>query len=347
MKTCKKCNATLEKDQKFCTVCGAEAEDVRTEHSHNQSGKKQSKKGTVLAVCIIILLVAGGIVAKVVLLPAIEKSNTYKEAVSCYSDGQYEKAQTLFAQLGDYKDAKQKAVDACVGRAERFIEDEDFDNAREVLASVDSTDTIENTKKKCDYAEAESLVKKEDYQNAYNMFSELAKKDYKDADVMAEKVLPQAAEEAYEKIIEESEKEIMNDSTSQLGYTFFDFEKDGVNELVSTVNGKDLKIYTFKKGNVEKILDANFGWSGCITCYDSSSKILYTTTGGEDHFHSWYYKLSDKFENLGTVVEDYASEKFPYPYEYNGKITKYDSIEKLEKKLGLSSNGEYIDLWQN
>ena len=33
--------------------------------------------------------------------------------------------------------------------------------------------------------------------------------------------------------------------------------------------------------------------------------------------------------------------------EYNGKITKYDSIEKLEKKMGLSSNGEYIDLWQN
>ena len=346
MKTCKQCNAVLENKQNFCLVCGAKVER-KTTSSHNKNSKKINKKGIVIASCVAGILLAGGIAIKLVLLPVIEQSNTYKEAVSCYTSGEYEQAQELFTKLGNYKDAEQKATDSCIGRAEKFLSDGDFGHAKEVLDSVKSTDDIKAMKKKCDYSEAEAYVEKEQYQAAYNIFTELAEKNYKDADALAKKILPQAAKEAYESIIAEYEEnsEPVDSYSKSVYYKYFDLEKDGDNELFLSLGHTDLKVYSFKNGSVKKLLDEKFNHYGFFIYYDYKSKMISVTTGGDDHFQAWYFKLSETFKSLGHVVEDWMTDHIIYSYEINNKKKRYNTFDKLEKDIGFSSNTEFIDLW--
>lgn len=328
LRICEKCNAEIEPNQNFCPVCGAKVEP-----------KKHSKKTKVTVAGAAVLVAVASITAALVLVPAIKKQNAYKEAVSCYTNGQYEQAQEQFESLGDYKDCKQKAIDACIGRAEQFLNEQDFDNAREILKTVEKSDTVKNMENQCDYKEAEMLVKKEEYEGAYKIFEKLVEKQYKDSDVLAKETLPKAAKATYEEIIETYKNtEAYRESGS---YTYFDLQKDGLDELFISSGYGDLKVYSYQKGKINTLLDAKVGYYVFFVNYDFKSKILQVSTSGDDPIHDWYYKLTDKLEYIGTMSWDGSSR---YVYEAKGKKRKYKTYEDVYNAIGFSGNAENIEV---
>lgn len=313
LRICEKCNSEIETNQNFCPVCGVKVEP-----------KKLSKKAKATMVGAAGVVAIAGIAAALFLVPAVKKQNVYKEAVSCYTNGQFEQAQELFESLGEYKDSRQKATDACVGRAEGFLADEDFDNAREILKSVEENDSVKNMEKQCDYKEAEILVKNEEYAKADVLYTKLAKEGYKDADKLEKEVRPKAADELYENLLHEQWKKISNEY-QEVEYIANDFNGDGINEILLHLTGDKYLAYSYssKTGKVEKIGTLNSIIS--FAYYYEKEHLLSTVDfNGEDVSYSFYFQFEDgKFTEITDKIEsgeisddEYTDGKSLMPLEY-------------------------------
>lgn len=304
LRICEKCNAEIEPNQNFCPVCGAKVEP-----------KKHSKKTKVTVAGAAVFVAVASITAALVLVPAIKKQNAYKEAVSCYTNGQYEQAQEQFESLGDYKDCKQKAIDACIGRAEQFLNEQDFDNAREILKTVEKSDTVKNMENQCDYKEAEMLVKKEEYAKADALYTKLVKKRYKDADKLEKEVRPKAADQLYENLLREQWEKI-SDEYQEVQYIVNDFNEDGINEIIICLTGGECRAYRYseKMCKVEEIGKLYFVISEVI--YSKKEHMLY---------------LCDRNSEAGS-----------YFFFYQYKDGKFVDVTKKKKNAEIDWDGQRL-----
>lgn len=334
MKICKKCNAKIEDNQNFCPVCGTPAERKAPQQSNGKKGKKQSKAAVIIAAVAIIIVAAGGIMAKLFLLPEIEKSNTYKEAVACYSTKQYEQAQKIFETLGDYKDSKQKAEDSCLGRAEQFLSDGDYKNAREIVKQLGDSDSAKKMENQCDYEEAEGFVKQEEYAKADVLYTKLSEKGYKDADALEKEVRPKAAEQLYMEKIESTFSK--RDPYDWRSYSFLDVNEDDIPELFFI---GEPGIFSYQNGELIKIgqIDSAFY---CDISYCKKTKMLraerYSDTNSgiykfykytDNKFIEYSYEESREFSSNNAIIH-YYKEKGKKIKRMNDK-EYYDMVSKL------------------
>ena len=170
-------------------------EEERKELERREEEKKQKRKESVsklnkqlkvfipaaLAIALIVLIVVKAV------LPAVEKSNSYKNAYNLLEQNQFDEAAEAFTSLGDYKDSSQM-VSECVYRKAAFLaEQKEYEEAIGLYNSIieysDSKEKIsevEDLWKGDDYKAAETLFETGEKEKAINAFRRLG--DYKDSE---------------------------------------------------------------------------------------------------------------------------------------------------------------------
>lgn len=89
---CKYCGKQIRDDSTFCDECGNQLEP-----------KKKKRTGIVLAVIFVVVALA---IAASVIIIAVFPAIKYAKAVSLRDDNKFEEANTLFEELGNYKNSK-------------------------------------------------------------------------------------------------------------------------------------------------------------------------------------------------------------------------------------------------
>lgn len=136
------------------------AEEAERERKENELRKEKRKRaakiGTLVAA--IVLLIAGGYyLFENVIYPKIK----YNQAQSLLNDGKYDEAYSAFEAMGDYSDSSDKLLETNYRRAESYLTEKDFTNARKYFALASAySDANQQIQSIDDYISA-----KTDYEN--------------------------------------------------------------------------------------------------------------------------------------------------------------------------------------
>ncbi|MDR1714101.1 MAG: hypothetical protein LBR39_08140 [Coriobacteriales bacterium] len=134
-----------------------------------------------------VLVIVGVLLTFTVILPAIETSNAYKDAVALMDAGEYKKAKAAFKELGDYKDsadlAKQAQQYLDYQSAEALFDEGDYEAAKAAFDDLgsfkDSKDRATESQNYIDYDAAQQLLNDKQWADAKEAFDELG--DFKDS----------------------------------------------------------------------------------------------------------------------------------------------------------------------
>lgn len=126
-------------------------EHKEREEQARKAAAKKKRTSAILAILVVLAIAAFFAVTKVV-IPEQQRSTAYQEAMTLYSQGQYDEAIGALQALGDYKDSESKITE------------------------------IQTEKKEAAYQEAANLYSDGDYAEAYSKYSAL--QGYKDVDTL-------------------------------------------------------------------------------------------------------------------------------------------------------------------
>ncbi len=132
---------------------------------------------------------------------------------------------------------------------------------------------------------------------------------------------------------------------STRGYYLYDFNNDGVLELIVEEEHKytNLKIYTIENGKLKSIFTGT-GTMQDIEFYDSG--YIYEPTIGS-RYSTYHYFLTDKLdlEKLNTISYDYDSGLY---YDKDGKAMSHETEKNLKNKYksGNRINFEEIGIYE-
>ena len=107
-----------------------EAERQRKEEELRKENRKRATKIGALVAAIVLLLAGGYYLFENVIHPGIK----YNQAQSLLNDGKYDEAYTAFEAMGDYGDSSNKLLEINYRRAESYLAEKDFANARKYFA---------------------------------------------------------------------------------------------------------------------------------------------------------------------------------------------------------------------
>lgn len=132
------------------------------------------------------ILFATGLVAVLavaiwgIVVPCIERQNTYNEAAELLADGEYNEARAIFAELGDYKDSQNLMIESSYQWYKQRLEQGDcsFDVETGFEELGDYKDSAE-LESEVQYERAIQLMNKEQYMAAHQLFVRAG--EYKDA----------------------------------------------------------------------------------------------------------------------------------------------------------------------
>ncbi len=180
---CPKCGSPVEKEGQLCKECqrkeniqaelNKELDKTSAKETADSSADKKTekkkgskKKITILAAILGIVIIA---VIAMYAVPAIKRSQKYKEAEKYYSQGNYSQAARLYEELGD----NEKKIDAIYEQANKYYNSGRYSNAAtEYKKAGDYKDAKDNVKKS-NYMQASKHFKDGDYDKAISLFTEL------------------------------------------------------------------------------------------------------------------------------------------------------------------------------
>ena len=152
-------------------------EAERAEKERIAERKKRSKK-TVKMIAIIAaaaIVLAGAVVALVLNLDNIK----YAIANGKMNGGAYDKAISIFEDLGEFKDSKDLINECNYRKAEQLLENGDYESAKNLFDRLAGYKDSKEYSQECDYRTAEQLFENADYKNAANIFEKII--TYKDS----------------------------------------------------------------------------------------------------------------------------------------------------------------------
>ena len=150
--------------------------------------KSRKRRKSIAAILFATGLVAGLAVAIWgIVVPCIERQNTYNEAAELLADGEYNEARAIFAKLGDYKDSQNLMKESSYQWYKQRLKQGDcsFDVETGFGELGDYKDSAE-LESEVQYDRAIQLMNKEQYMPAYQLF--LRAGDYRDALDMADEM---------------------------------------------------------------------------------------------------------------------------------------------------------------
>ncbi len=192
----------LEELKQARAAAEAEAEKKRMEKEAERK-RKAAKIKRIAVICGSAAVLA---IAAIITVPKIIKSSKYNKAVEMFENGQYEEAKNAFTELGEYKDAADKAKAAYSAEINEPLYQEGialmnsgkYEEARRKFANlVDYKDSRE-LKLECDYQMALELESEGRNTEVLEIYEALGNKDYKDSQERYEKVLELCYQEALE-----------------------------------------------------------------------------------------------------------------------------------------------------
>ena len=109
------------------------AEEARQKAEETKRKTKKVLKIVIPSVCAAIVL---ALVITKVIIPNSKLKNDYNSAVALMENGEYDEAYTAFTDLGDYKDSKDKALDAQYNAASALLNGGKFSEAYEAFTNL-------------------------------------------------------------------------------------------------------------------------------------------------------------------------------------------------------------------
>jgi len=103
----------------------------------------------------------------------------YTAAVNDLSEGNYNEAIAVFSELGDYKDAPDKIIEAKFAKAQALYDNKQYDDAIKLCDELAASRIPSRQKNEANYLKANAIFNKGEYAQARTVFQELGK--YKDS----------------------------------------------------------------------------------------------------------------------------------------------------------------------
>lgn len=166
-------------------VNDTDKDDISNEPVPEENGtdkkpkKKKSRKGLVL---VVLLIALAGLVSGYKFGPQLVNDYKYDKAVSLAEGKKYDDAITVFAELGDYSDSKDKLTECEYNRAVLLEEAENFSEAKIIFEKLDNYGDSKTRAQACAYSEANMALESEDFDTAAKLFTELG--EYGDSETM-------------------------------------------------------------------------------------------------------------------------------------------------------------------
>jgi len=166
-------------------AAAAEAE-ARRRAEEKKARRKAAGKTFLLALVVVLVLGALGILTPTVILPRIRNGQAYSAAMDALNGHRYEEAHSGFLALGDYKDSAVMAQETLYQQAQHLYGDGKYADAIDIFRSLgdyadasDQADAVQEAWNESDYQAARALVEAGAYPAAAAAFEALG--DYKDS----------------------------------------------------------------------------------------------------------------------------------------------------------------------
>ncbi len=262
-----------------------------------KSRKKNITIGVIAAMLVVIMIVA----VTQYIIPVMIPNMKYARAEGLLEKGEYQEAISAFEQLGNYKDAPQRAVEA--EKEERYakgielIESGQFEEAEQIYESLGEYRDAANQKIEAKYLLACSFKESAQYDKAIAAFTEL--EEYKD-------------------------------SLAQIDLcrgSLYD-------NAVSLMHAKDYVNAAQKFQEIKGYRDSEDLWKNCATIIATD----YESAGDDKMALSWYIKIEDT-DNANRIRYEYvlahkdSKDTTTYDYLAALKKQKYRDSEKIYNSL--------------
>ena len=152
---------------------------------------ERHKKQFAIGAIILVVLIICSVVTTTVIVPNIQ----YGKAESLYEAGNFEEAEAIFTQLGDFKDSAQRVVETKYARALSAGESGEFENALKILESLTEYEPAQEALKVIHYKYANKLLEDGAYELALEEFQQ--SKEYRETASILDSVVPELVELEY------------------------------------------------------------------------------------------------------------------------------------------------------
>ena len=173
------CNIPEVNDNEEIVVEEVAIEEEIKETNDKKGKKKKSHKGILFFVLVIIL---AGLLAGYKFGPEFISKMKYDNAVSLVHDGNYTEAITIFKDLGDYSDSKEKALDCEYKYALSLEKEGKFSEAKIVFENLGNYGDSSTRAQACSDSEAKEALENKNFKTASKLFMDLG--DYGDSKEM-------------------------------------------------------------------------------------------------------------------------------------------------------------------
>ena len=160
--------------------------DKKRKAEEKKARRKAARKTFLVALVVVLVLGALGVLTPTVILPRIQNGQGYSAAMTALKEGRYDEAYAGFLALGDYKDSREMALEARYIQAQELYENGKFAEAIAVFETLgdyrdadEQAIAVRESWNEHDYQAALALVDAGAYPAAAAAFEALG--DYKDS----------------------------------------------------------------------------------------------------------------------------------------------------------------------
>ena len=203
---CKYCGMKIPNDSLFCTACGKSQRDLnggrppatnppeqkfslqfpavaspaaqpvleQEKEVWEKSSKPSRKKAVIVSLAIVALVAAVGLF---VWFQWLGPSIQYHQAVSMLDNGEYDEAQRLFSELGDYQNSPVLETNARYLKACDLIREKDYVQAESIFRELGDYKDSANRAEDCVYQNALVLLEQGKFEESKALFQELNKEE--------------------------------------------------------------------------------------------------------------------------------------------------------------------------
>lgn len=319
--------------------------------------KKQKKKRTlIIALACVVVLIGAGVFSY---FQFIKPANEYQKAEALVSEGKYEDANTIFVDLGDYKeaatyatycqgnmnmaagnyqeaednfnsipdfkDSSDRATEAKYNRGLALLEAGELDKAYAIFVDLDNYKESATNRQEINYRKATKLLEAAKYDDAVTAFETLG--DYKDSATLLKETL-------YRKAV----KEAKSDSSFTHLFTAFNLFNQLSNYSDAPVKAQETLVALvnlhLSKQYQKSYFPTGLNQSQQLTAYNTV--VAYINDNIERSFDEWR-DCSIADHSYARNVYDVLN-TFPNGYEERNQLL---NIFKVVKDYDYSSSGFY------
>ncbi len=325
--------------------------------------KKKSKKKLWIILSIVGALLIGAALSWFLYF---DDFMAYNAAQDLLDAKKYDQAITAFAELGDFKDSKEKITECKYQKANYLLGQGEFEQAMELFEDLGNYKKSKSQILECRYGIALQLIENNEYEQAYALLKELD--GYKSSASMSEKFVWKLAEEhapggtchysydvkgnivtktyvdtiisyTYNKDGLLEKEEYTGNNTQTVEYTY-DADKNKRTEKIISEDGETfvLTTYTYKNGELESAVQTNQDDEILSTTeyvYNSKNLLarqIYTNKEEEKTYTEYTYNGQKLMTEKKVIHPDDSEEITTYSYNADGLLIaeKFETEDVLE-----------------